>query len=99
MTDRQPSHTGSATTGLSVLAHAQFAQDDFSGAKSREGGLNQIAADKDGEQEPPLADPVGEDDTGQDKSAGENTDGIFQFHTLASWSKCLYKVAIDYMTI
>ena len=90
---------GLLAAGTTYSANADLLDDDFRRAESREGGLNQIAADKDGEQKPPLADPMGEGDAGQDKSAGEDTDGIFQFHTLASWSKCLYKVIIDYMTI
>jgi hypothetical protein len=63
-----------------LFSDAQLPENILRRAKARKGGLDQVAADKDAQEQPPLADKVGQADAGQNHGSGKDANGIFHFH-------------------
>jgi hypothetical protein len=55
-------------------------KDGFGGAKSREGGLEEVEADECGEEEEGWMNEACEDEGGEDEGAREGADDVFGLH-------------------
>ena len=59
----------------------KYPRENFLGrTKAGEGRLDEVESDKHGEQQPPSAEKMREDDADQDHCAGEYADAVFEFH-------------------
>jgi hypothetical protein len=64
-----------------ILTDAEPGENEFGGTEAGEGGLDEVQADKGGEQQPIVADQNTQAQADQHHGSGQDANGIFHFHS------------------